>query len=245
MIVEKEVVRFHPTGEDSARLRAALQKTVSEELRAPLSALLDLPRFLVEGLNKPLGEDQRQQLEILRDRSEEIVELIDNLVILSSLEGGQVKIVKAAFDLPSAIQRVVRGLQPRAAAKGNRIDADIKLGVGQVVADAKRVERILTNLLVSAIKYTEVGEIRVTCHARDSDLILTVADDGAGFSPDEQTRIFEPFLQVGPREGRRFPGTGLLLTVCRRLVEALGGRIQVESEVDRGTWFTVSLPMSS
>lgn len=245
VIVEKEVVRFDPTGEAGARLRAAMQKTVSEELRAPLSALLNLPRFLVEGLNKPLGDDERQQLEILRDRGEEILELIDNLVILSSLQAGQIKIVKAAFDLPTMIHRVVRSLQPRAAAKGNRIDADIKLGLGQVVSDAKRVEQVLTNLLVSATRYTEVGEIRVTCYLRDTDVVLTVADDGAGFSADEQARIFEPFLQVGPRDGRRFPGTGLLLTVCQRLVEAVGGRIRVESEVDRGTWFTVLLPMPS
>jgi len=245
IIVEKEVVRFEPVEQQGARLRAVMQKTVSEELRAPLSALLDLPRFLVEGLNKPLGEDERQQLEILRDRGEEILELIDNLVVLSGLEAGQVKIVKAPFDLPTLIHRVVRGLQPRAAAKGNRIDADIKRQVGQVVSDSKRVEQILWNLLVTAIKYTEVGEIRVTCYIRDADVVLTVADDGVGFSPDEEARIFEPFLHVAPRDGRTFPGTGLSLTVCQRLVEVLGGRIRVESEIDRGTWFTVSLPVQS
>lgn len=245
VIVEKEVVRYDSTGTEGARWRAAMQKTVSEELRAPLMALLDLPRFLVEGLHKPLGEEERRQLEVLRDRGEEILELIDSLVVLSGLDAGHVKIVKAPFDLPTLIHRVVRSLQPRAAAKGNRIDADIKLHVGQVVSDVKRVEQILTNLLVSAIRYTEVGEIRVTCYPRDGEIVLTVADDGAGFTPDEQARIFEPFLQVGPREGRALPGTGLLLTVCQRLVEGLGGRIRVESEVDRGTWVTVSLPAPS
>jgi signal transduction histidine kinase len=171
--------------------------------------------------------------------------LIDDLVILSGVEAGQIKIVKSSFDLPASIQRVVRILQPRAASKGNRIDTDIKLHVGQVVSDAKRVEQVLTNLLLNAIRYTEVGEIRVTCFVRDADVVLTVADDGAGFSTEEQTRIFEPFLQVGPRDGRAFPGTGLSLTVCQRLVEALGGKIRVESEVDRGTWFTVVLPVQS
>jgi signal transduction histidine kinase/HAMP domain-containing protein len=244
VIVEKEVVRYAPApGGGGGELRAELQKTVSEELRAPLSALLDLPRFLVEGLNKPLGQEERQQLEILRDRGEEILELIDGLVILSGLDAGQVTVARTAFDLPALIQRVIRTLQPRAAAKGNRIDADVKLGVGQVVSDPRRVEQVLANVLVNAIRYTEVGEIKVTVQPRDGEVVLTVGDDGAGFASEELDHVFEPFLQVGPREGRRLPGTGLHLTVARRLVEALGGRIRVESEVDRGTWVTVTLPV--
>jgi signal transduction histidine kinase/HAMP domain-containing protein len=242
VVIEKEVVRPAPHEESGARIRAALQRTVTEELRVPLSALMDLPRFLVEGLNSPLSQAEREQLEILRDRGEELLELIDNLVVLTGLEAGQVKIARAPFDLPGLIHRVVRTLQPRAAAKGNRIDADVKQHVAQIVGDARRVEQILSNLLINAITYTEVGEIRVTCYLRDSDVVLTVADDGAGFSPEEQSRIFEPFLQVGPRDGRMLPGTGLRLAVCRRLVELLGGRIRVESELNRGTWLTVSLP---
>jgi signal transduction histidine kinase/HAMP domain-containing protein len=245
VIREKEVVRADPAAEESKRVRAALQKTVSEELRVPLTALLDLPRFLVDGMNKPLAHEAQTQLEVLHTRGEEILELIDNLVTLSSLNGGQVKIAKAPFNLPELIQRLVKSLQPRAAARGNRIQADIKPDVGQVVSDAKRVEQILSNLLLTSAKYTELGELRVTCFLKGPEVVLTVADDGAGFSTDEQARIFEPFLQVGPREGRKFPGTGLLLTVCQRLVQLLGGKIRVESEVDRGTWFTVTLPVQS
>jgi signal transduction histidine kinase/HAMP domain-containing protein len=245
VIREKEVVRADPAAEEAKRVRAALQKTVSEELRVPLTALMDLPRFLVDGINKPLAHEAQQQLEVLHTRGEEVLELIDNLVTLSGLTGGQVKIAKAPFSLPELINRVVRSLQPRAAARGNRIHADIKPDVTQVVSDPKRVEQILSNLLLTSAKYTELGEIRITCFLKGPEVVLTVADDGAGFSTEEQTRIFEPFLQVGPREGRKFPGTGLLLTVCQRLVQLLGGKIKVESEVDRGTWFTVTLPVQS
>ena len=244
-IREKEVVKADPAAEDAKRVRVALQKTVSEELRVPLTALLDLPRFLVDGINKPLGHEEQQQLEVLHTRGEEILELIDNLVTLSAVSGGQMKIAKAPFNMPELIQRVVRNLQPRAAAKGNRIQADIKPDVGQVVSDARRVEQILGNLLLTSAKYTELGEIRVTCFLKGPEVVLTVADDGAGFSAEEQARIFEPFLQVGPRDARKFPGTGLLLTVCQRLVQLLGGKIKVESEVDRGSWFTVTLPAQS
>ncbi|MGH7321068.1 MAG: ATP-binding protein, partial [Candidatus Rokuibacteriota bacterium] len=240
----KEVVRADPAVEEAKRVRVAMQKTVSEELRAPLAALLELPRFLVDGLDKPLGEAEQQQLEILHGRGEEILELIDNLVTLSSIHAGQLKITKASVSLPELIQRVVRALQPRAATKGNRIETDIKPNV-TLVSDAKRLEQVLSNLLATAIKYTEVGEIRVTCYLREPDIVLTVADDGVGFTAEEQDQIFEPFLQVGPRDGRALPGTGLMLTVCHRLVQLLGGKIRVESEVDRGTWFTVSLPVPS
>lgn len=241
--VVKEVVKADPAAEEAKRVRVAMQKTVSEELRVALTALLDLPRFLVDGVNKPLGEQERQQLEILHGRGEEILELIDNLVILSALHAGQVKLQKVPFNVADLIQRVVRALQQRAAGKGNRIQTDIKPEVGQVSSDARRVEQVLQNFITTSIKYTEVGEIRLTAYLREGNVVLTVADDGAGFSPEEQQRIFEPFLQVGPRGGRAFPGTGLSLTVCQRLVQLLGGKIKVESEVDRGTWFTVSLPV--
>ncbi|HEY7138865.1 MAG TPA: ATP-binding protein [Methylomirabilota bacterium] len=242
VIVEREVVRADPAGEQAARFRGEMQKTVSEELRAPLTALLDLPRLLVEGLQKPLGDTERGQLEILQERGQEILELIEGLTALSGLQAGGLKLSKASTDVPALIQRVVRALQPRAAAKGNRIETDIKPGVSPVVTDSRRVEQILGNLILSAVKYTEVGEIRVTCYQRDREVIVTVADDGIGFTQEEQGRIFRPFCQVGPRGGRSLPGTGLLLTVAERLAIALGGKIKMESEPDRGSWVTLTLP---
>jgi signal transduction histidine kinase len=242
VIVEREVVRVDPAAERSARLRGELQKTVSEELRAPLTTLLDLPRLLVDGLQKPLGDAERGQLEILQERGHEILELIEGLTALSALHAGTLKITRAPVDVPTLVQRVVRALQPRAAARGNRIETDIKPGVATVATDARRVEQVLGNLILSSIKYTEVGEIRVTCHQRDRDVVITVADDGIGFTAEEQGRIFQPFCPVGPRGGRALPGTGLHLTVTERLVTALGGKIRVVSEPDRGTWITVTLP---
>jgi signal transduction histidine kinase/HAMP domain-containing protein len=241
----KEVIRMDPAAEEAKRVRAQLQKTVSEELRGPLTALLDLPRFLLDGIQKPLGAEAQQQLEVLHTRGEEIIELIDNLVTLSAINGQQLKMGRAPFNLPELVQRIVRTLQPRAAARGNRIVTDVKPGVGQVVSDARRVEQILTNLVTTSAKYTELGEIRVSCYLKGAEVVLTVADDGAGFTTEEQAKIFEPFLLVAPRGTRKLPGTGLLLTVTRRLVQLLGGKISVESEVDRGTWFTVNLPVKS
>jgi signal transduction histidine kinase len=243
VIVEREVVRQDPALEQAARVRGEMQKTVSEELRAPLTALLDLPRLLVDGLQKPLNDAERGQLEILQERGQEILELIEGLTAMSGLQAGGLKLTKASADLPTIVQRVVRTLQPRAAARGNRIETDIKPGIAPVVTDARRVEQIVGNLILSAVKYTEVGEIRVTCYQRDREVILTVADDGIGFTAEEQSRIFRPFCPVGPRGGRTLPGTGLLLTVAERLVLALGGKIKIESEVDRGTWVTVTLPV--
>jgi signal transduction histidine kinase len=241
----KEVVKADPAAEDAKRVRATLQKTVSEELRVPLTALLDLPRFLLDGIHKPLGHEEQQQLEILHRGGEEILELIDNLVMLSSANGGQLKIVKSPLNLSEVIQRAVRSAQHRAAARGNRIVTEIKPDVGQVVSDGKRLEQVLTNLLLTAAKYTELGEIRITASLKGADVVVGVTDDGAGFTTEEQARLFEPFLSVAPRGGRKLPGPGLLLTVCQRLVKLLGGKLTVESEVDRGTGFTLTLPLQS
>jgi signal transduction histidine kinase len=240
VIVEREVVRADPAGE---RFRAEMQKTVTEELRAPLTALLDLPRLLVDGLQKPLADTERGQLEILQERGQEILELIEGLTVLSGLQAGGLKLAKASTDVTVVVQRVVRALLSRAAAKGNKIETDIKPGVGPVVTDARRIEQVLGNLILWAVKYTEVGEIRVTCYQRDREVVMTVADDGVGFTPEEQGRIFRPFCPVGPRNGRNLPGTRLLLTVAERLVIALGGKIKIESELDRGSWVTVTLPV--
>ena len=172
VIVEREVVRQDPSSGEAARFRGEMQKTVSEELRAPLTALLDLPRLLVDGLQKPLGDTERGQLEILQERGQEILELIEGLTAMSGLQAGGLKLAKTATDLPTLVQRVVRTLQPRAAAKGNRIETDIKPGVAPVVTDARRVEQVLGNLILSAVKYTEVGEIRVSCHQRDREVVI-------------------------------------------------------------------------
>src|SRR5262249_13526895 len=150
---------------------------------------------------------------------------------------------KASTDMSMLVQRVVRTLQPRVAAKVNRIEADIKPGLGPVVTDSRRIEQVLGNLILTAVKYTEVGEIRVTCFHRDREVTFTVSAEGVGFPPEEQARLFRPFCQVGPRGGRALPGTGLLLTVAERLVMALGGKIKMESEPDRGSWVTVTLPV--
>jgi signal transduction histidine kinase len=245
VIVEREVVRADPASERVARLRSEMQKTVSEELRAPLTALLDLPRLLVDGLQKPLADNERGQLQILQERGQEILELIEGLSVMSAVQAGGLKLSKASTDLAALIQRVVRALQSRVAAKGNRLETDIKPGVGPVVTDSRRVEQILSNLILSAVKYTEVGEIRVTCYQRDREVVVTVADDGIGFTPEEQGRIFRPFCTVGPRDGRALPGTGLLLTVAERLTLAIDGKIKMESEVDRGSWVTVTLPVQA
>ena len=133
VIVEREVVRQDPALEQAARFRGEMQKTVSEELRAPLTALLDLPRLLVDGLQKPLDDAERGQLEILQERGQEILELIEGLTAMSGLQAGGLKLTKASPDLPTIVQRVVRTLQPRAAARGNRIETDIKPGVAPVV----------------------------------------------------------------------------------------------------------------
>ena len=161
----------------------------------------DSARFgALVSLQKPLADTERGQLEILQERGQEILELIEGLTVLSGLQAGGLKLAKASTDVTVVVQRVVRALLSRAAAKG-------------------------------------------TCYQRDREVVMTVADDGIGFTPEEQGRILRPFSPVGPRNGRNLPGTGLLLTVAERLVIALGGKIKIESELDRGSWVTVTLPV--
>ena len=218
VIVEREVVRADPASDQTARLRGEMQKTVSEELRAPLTALLDLPRLLVDGLQKPLGDTERGQLEILQERGQEILELIEGLTAMSALQAGGLKLAKVSTDVPAARpaggpRAPVRASRPRAT--GSRPTSSRALR--PVVTDSRRVEQVLGNLILSAVKYTEVGEIRVTCYQRDREVVVTVADDGIGFTPEEQAPDLPAVLPGGSAGRAELPGTGLLLTVAERL----------------------------
>jgi PAS domain S-box-containing protein len=253
---EGRVTRFSGTHTDitlqkEAELRAqeaAVAKslflaTMSHEIRTPLNGILGLLQVL-DGMD--LSNKQRELLSLLTQSGEHLLVIINDILDLSKIEAGQLRLDPHPFHVPSLIDAVLGLYAERASAKHLRIVAHVAPAASRwVQADSHRLHQILGNLLSNAIKFTESGSVTVTVDAEVASsglrLALRVTDTGRGIRDVEG--IWERFRQEDASIARSYGGTGLGLSICRALTELLGGTIAVESELGRGTTFTVTVPV--
>jgi len=222
------------------RERAAFLAGLSHELRTPLNAILGFTHVLESEVEGPLSEEARESLRIMNTSGEHLKKLIDDILDLSALETGQLKLSRAPIELRAIAEDVVRE------ASATIWDKPLELKVsGQnglyAFADAHRVRQILTNLIANAIKATAKGSVTVRVEARGAFAAIIVKDTGAGISPEETAAIFEAYRQSGNARSRR-GGAGLGLSIAKRLVSMHGGTISLESSLGKGSTFTVCLP---
>lgn len=217
---------------------------MSHELRTPLNAVIGYVEAMLGGM---AGEFTSQQMTLLghvQHNSRRLLNLINDILDLSKIESGSLKVYLAPLEPSKIIEETTVSLQSLADEKGLYLEFHISENVPEVVlGDAKKIEQILVNLVSNAIKFTEEGGVMVEIYSADSsNWQMIVADTGIGISADEQKLIFDPFQQVDRTLKRKHGGTGLGLSITKHLVEILGGLIQVDSDVGKGTTFTVSLP---
>lgn len=229
--------------EAADRLKSAFLATMSHELRTPLNSIIGFTGVLLKGLVGPLNDEQVRQLGMVRTSAHHLLALINDVLDLSKIEAGQLRLAFAPFPLGEVVNESVRALQPAAERKGLALRSEVAPDVGVVVSDRRRVEQVLLNLLSNAVKFTDAGGVTLRAVLRGERLAVSVADTGIGIAPDDLTRIFRPFHQLEAGLTRRYEGTGLGLSICRRLAELLGGDIGVESEPGRGSTFTFSFPV--
>ena len=223
------------------RDRAAFLAAVSHELRSPLNAILGFADVLMEEVDGPLTTDAREEVEQIRASGAHLLDLINDILEFSALEGGQLKLSLTRVDLTAVASEVLR--EAAGVLQGRPIDARIAGESGVIVeADPKRVRQILTNIVGNAIKFTQKGEVVVSVSRQGAYANLSVSDTGPGINATERAVIFEDYKQTN-EEQRMKRGTGLGLAIARRLVLMHGGAIEVESEVGRGSTFTVLLPI--
>jgi signal transduction histidine kinase len=223
--------------------RLAFLAGLSHELRTPLNAILGFSTVLESGVDGPLDPDAREAVEIIRTSGEHLRTLIDDILDLSALESGELRLVKRPVDVRRAVDEVLRETRVLAKHKGLELVARGGEGV-MAFADRRRLRQILTNLVANAVKFTDRGSIVVQLERRDGEVTIAVVDTGAGIAPAERARIFEAYRQVAGVE-RRLGGTGLGLATVKQLVELHGGRLELESEVGRGSTFRFSLPIAT
>jgi signal transduction histidine kinase len=225
------------------RERAAFLAGLSHELRTPLNAILGFSHVLESEVDGPLSEDAREYLQVINQSGEHLRTLIDDVLDLSALETGQLRLTRRAVDTRQLADQVAR--EASALLDGKAIQLMVSGDPGlYAYADARRVRQIITNLISNAIKFTTEGWVVVHVEARGSFIAILVRDTGAGIPPEETAAIFEEYRQSGDLRSRR-RGTGLGLAIAKRLVGMHGGTIEVTSEVGKGSTFTVCLPRST
>ncbi len=237
---ERQILAAKEAAEALAAAKSQFLAMVSHEIRTPMNGILGMARLL---LDEPLLPGQRDRLDTLTASAEALLVLLDDILDLSRLEAGRVEYQAAPFHLRSVVASLMALMAGRADGKDLQVTADLDPGVPDWVrGDAGRLRQILINLVGNAVKFTAAGRVSLHVAAAGDGLVFTVADTGIGIDPAAQARLFEPFFQADSSVSRRFGGTGLGLAICKRLVEAQGGEIGVDSEPGKGSRFHVRLP---
>ena len=222
------------------RDRAAFLAAVSHELRSPLNAILGFADILMTEVDGPLSPEAREEVEQIRGSGKHLADLISDILELSALESGQLRLSRSRVDVAAVAREVVREAAGVVGERPVTVRVDGASGVA-ARADPRRVRQILTNLVGNAVKFTQRGEVVVDVTRDGRWTTIRVRDTGPGISPQERAVIFEEYKQT-KEEGARRRGTGLGLAITRRLVLMHGGKIDVDSEVGRGSTFRVLLP---
>ena len=221
--------------------KSAFLATMSHELRTPLNAIIGYQSLLAEGIDGELNESQLSQLKRIRASAGHLLGLIDEVLTFSRVEAGKEIVKREETSLLPIIEEAVAMVKPQAEAKQLAIRIDAKNA--QLYTDSGKVRQILLNILSNAIKFSDSGEIVVSSRANRQSVSVEIRDAGIGVSRENLERIFDAFWQVEQRSTRTVGGTGLGLSVSRSLARLLGGEISVESEVDKGSTFTLTLPV--
>jgi len=227
--------------QEANRLKTEFVSMVSHELRTPLTSIQGYAELLLE--DEQIAEAHRESLTIVKNSSERLLELINDLLDLSQMEAGRLDLHRTSLDLARLIPEVAGSLRPLIEAKRQRLRLDLGETLPAVWADADRVTQILTNLISNAHKYTLVeGSITVAARRDNGFVRVDVSDTGTGLSPEDQAQLFTKFFRAQDRSPQAGRGTGLGLVITRLLVELHGGRITVSSAPGRGSTFSFSLP---
>ncbi len=230
-----EVARRRAEAANDAK--TAFLAHMSHELRTPLNGVLGM---LQVALHSELSAEQRRWLEVAHASGRLLLTLLNDLLDLSKIEAGRIEIERVSFDLAELMAQTLTPLVVEARAKGlqmhSRVDPALPV---QVVGDPVRLRQVLFNVVGNAIKFTREGSIHVSVNAapvsgRDVELRFDVADTGIGMAHEQLERVFEPFIQADASTSRRYGGTGLGLTIVRRLVELMDGRVGIRSQPGQG-----------
>jgi signal transduction histidine kinase len=229
--------------EAANRHKSEFLANMSHELRTPLNAIIGFSEVLTQQMFGAINAKQGEYLGDIQTSGQHLLSLINDILDLSKVEAGKMELQLSRFSLTAALESVLLMVRERAAGRGIDLGTEIDPAIGQIEADERKVKQIVLNLLTNAVKFTPTGGKVTLVATRDgTGIVVAVKDSGVGIAPADQARVFEEFAQGTPAATAEQEGTGLGLTLSRKLVELHGGRIWVESEVGRGSTFSFTLP---
>jgi signal transduction histidine kinase len=216
---------------------------MSHELKTPLHAIRGYSQLLLEELDGPLTQAQRDDLQNILNSGDHLLQLIDNILRFSKLEASEDQLYFEAIEASTIGEEAIRAVG--ALARGKGLELSYKTEPCTLIADATKLKQALINLLSNAIKYTPSGRVALSGTVHDNEYWFSVSDTGIGIPEHERERIFEPFTQLDSSNTRESQGVGLGLAIVKKYIEMHGGRVDVQSEVGRGSVFYIVLPFEA
>jgi hemerythrin-like metal-binding protein len=239
---EEELTQANQAVQAISQAKSAFLANMSHELRTPLNAILGYSDILQRDLS--INENQKESLAIIHRSSNHLLCVVNDVLELAKIEAGHIQLEMAPFDVAAVIAEVSTMLQLRSQEKGLQLSVNLSEQFPRyMISDEDKFKQILINLISNAINATEHGSVTLNGRVAYDDrevLIIEVSDTGIGIAPDDQTRIFEPFVQIGATT--RQQGTGLGLSITRQFVELMGGHLTLSSTLGQGSTFSVELP---
>ena len=234
--------------ERANHLKSQFLATVTHELRTPLHSIISYGSLLLEGyVDGELTGEQQEHIQFMVRRGEDLSRLVDDMLDLSKIEADRLEVKVEPLRLEQSLHDVLDELRQMASSKGLTLTLEMEEELPMALADSHRIRQVLVNLVSNALKFTEKGGVTMRCTLLDRyDMLrISVSDTGIGISPAALDYIFEAFRQADGSTTRRFGGTGLGLTIARRLIELQGGEVAVESIVGQGSTFSFTLPVAA
>ncbi|WP_198402714.1 PAS domain S-box protein [Methylomonas koyamae] len=242
---EQELRKAKEAAEAAAKAKANFLANMSHEIRTPMNTVIGFAEVALQDAN--LSNATRNHIKTILSSGRHLLSVINDILDFSKIEAGKIELEAVCFNLPVAIQEALQIMSLRAAEKGLRIDLALEAGLPRhFVGDPNRLRQVILNLVGNSVKFTDAGYIAVSIGRAEQPEMLhfAIADTGIGMTPEQTERIFESFSQADATTSRRFGGTGLGTTISKQIVEMMGGRIWVESQLGVGSvfHFTVRLP---